>query len=326
MTGITRSAQEYIAIDISVVAGKLALVVMLVAVHATKQAVVARRGMAVCTGIPLPTVIAAVDRKKLLVVVDKSGGTPTRSCGVAKHTVSGEAGCLMIGVLCRLVVCQVAGNADGGGVTVVVCLVTLPAIHDFMALGEREKVVGYVLCRPVERIRPVAVSTLYRITCCYVVGIGGRGKVAIVTVNTGIAYPVKLEAGFGDVAGIAVGGSMCAQQREAIVEVQLHNIINQPAIGAVTAAAVVAYRYSVHIGVAGDTVSTGFRKNKRSMACTAVYLPVLPIECKTCGFMTKPAFLAGYVSCLPKGRGYFPTFRLVAGNTVLLQLVAMWVL
>lgn len=90
MTGITRSAQEYIAIDISVVAGELALVVMLVAVHATKQAVVARRGMAVCTGIPLPSVIAAVDRKKLLVVVDKSGGTPTWSCSMAKCTVGGE--------------------------------------------------------------------------------------------------------------------------------------------------------------------------------------------------------------------------------------------
>lgn len=100
----------------------------------------------------------------------------------------------MIGILCCLVVCQVAGNADRGGVTVVICLVTLPTVHDLMALGERKKVVGYVLCRPVKRIRPVAVSTLYRITCCYVVGIGGRGKVAIVTVNTGIAYPVKLKA------------------------------------------------------------------------------------------------------------------------------------
>lgn len=229
----------------------------------------------------------------------------------------------MIGILRCLVVCQVAGNADRGCITVVVCLVTLPTVHDLMALGEREKVVGYVLGRPVKRIRPVTVSTLYRITCGYVVGIGGRGKVAVVTVNTGIAYPVKLKAGFGDVAGITVGSGVCAQQREAIVEVQLHNIINQPAIGVVTAAAVVAYRHSVHIGVAGDTVSTGFRKNKRSMACTAVYLPVLPVQRKTCGFMTKPAFLA---SCLPKGRGYVPTFCLVAGNTVLLQLVAMWVL
>lgn len=90
MTGITGSAQEHIAIDIPVVAGKLTLVVVLVAVHATKQAVVARRGMAVCTGIPLSTVIAAVDWKKLLVVVDKSGGTPTRSCSMAQCTVGGE--------------------------------------------------------------------------------------------------------------------------------------------------------------------------------------------------------------------------------------------
>ena len=90
MTGITGSAQEHIAIDISVVAGELTLVVVLVAVYATKQAVVARRGMTVGAGIPLPTVVAAVDWKKLLVVVDKSGGTPTRSCGMAKCTVSGE--------------------------------------------------------------------------------------------------------------------------------------------------------------------------------------------------------------------------------------------
>lgn len=326
MAGIAGSAQEYIAIDISMVTSQFALIVVLVTVYAAEQAVVAWGGMAVRTSIPFTAVVAAVDWKKLLIVVNKSGWTPARGCGVAECTVSRKSRCLMIRVLRCLVVCQVTGNANWGGVAVVAGLVTPPTVHNVMALGERKKIVRYIFGRPVKCIRSVAVSTLYGVARSYVIGIGRGNKVGIVTVNASIADPVKFKAGFGNMAGIAVGGCMRTQQRETIIEVQLHDIINQPAIGSVAAAAVIAYCHSMHIGMTGDTVCTGFRKNEGGMACATVNSTVLSIQLKACGFMTKPTFLSGHISCLPKGKGYVPACCLMAGNTVLLQLVAMGVL
>lgn len=193
-----------------------------------------------------------------------------------------------------------AGNTDRRGVAVVAGLVALPAVHDLMALGEREKIVCNILGRPVKCICPVAISALYRVTRRQVIGVGGRDKVSIVTVDARVAYAVKFKAGFGDMASIAVGCCMRSQQREAIVKVKLHDVVNQPAFRSVAAAAVIAYRHSVHIGMAADTVSTGLRKNEGVMARTTVYLPVLPIQHKARSFMAKSALFVSQFISLPK--------------------------
>jgi hypothetical protein len=182
-----------------------------------------------------------------------------------------------------------AGNADGRCIAVVAGLVALPAVHDFMALRKWEKIVRNILSRPVKGIRPVAISALYGVARSYVIGIGRRSKVSIVAVDTGIAYPVKFKAGFGEMAGIAVGGRVGSQQRETIVEVEFHDVVYQPAFRRVAAAAVITYRHSVHIGMAADAVRAGFRKNEGGMARTTVYLPVLSVQYKAGGFMLKSA-------------------------------------
>lgn len=172
----------------------------------------------------------------------------------------------------------------------------------------------------------MAIGALYRVPRRQVIGVGGRDKVSIVTVDTRVAYAVKFKAGFRDMASNAVSGRMRSQQREAIVEVEFHDVVYQPAFRSVAAAAVIAGRHSVHIGMAADTVRAGFRKNEGVMARTTVYLPVLPIQHKARSFMAKSALFVSQFIILPKGGGNVPAFCLVAGNAVLLELVAMWVL
>lgn len=104
MACIASSALEYITIDVPVITRKLTLVIVLMAINTAKEAVVAGRSMAVRTGIPLTTVVAAVDGEKLFVVVDKSGRAPTWRCRVAKYTISRESRGLVIGILCCLIV------------------------------------------------------------------------------------------------------------------------------------------------------------------------------------------------------------------------------
>lgn len=65
-----------------------------------------------------------------------------------------------------------------------------------MALRKWEKIVRNILSRPVKCIRPVAISALYGVARSYVIGIGRRGKVSVVTVDAGIAYPVKFKTRF----------------------------------------------------------------------------------------------------------------------------------
>lgn len=104
MAGVAGCTLEYITIYVPVITGKLTLVVVLMAIDTTKKTVVAGRSMAVCTSIPFAAVVAAVDGKKLLIVVDESGRAPTRRSRVAKCTVSREARGLMVGVLRCLIV------------------------------------------------------------------------------------------------------------------------------------------------------------------------------------------------------------------------------
>jgi hypothetical protein len=92
---------------------------------------------------------------------------------------------------------------------------------------------------------------------------------------------------------ITVGGCVRPQQRKAIVEVDFHDIIYQPAFRRVAAAAVIAYRHSVHIGMAADAVRAGFRKDEGIMARTTVHLPVLSIQHKARSFVAKSALFIG---------------------------------
>jgi hypothetical protein len=104
MAGVAGCTLEYITIDVPVITGKLTLVVVFMTINTAKKTIVAGRSMAVCTGIPLTAVVAAVDGKKLFIVVDESGRAPTRRGGVAKCTISREARGLMVGVLRCLIV------------------------------------------------------------------------------------------------------------------------------------------------------------------------------------------------------------------------------
>ena len=67
-----------------------------------------------------------------------------------------------------------------------------------------------------------------------------------------------------------------AGQRKSIFLVQCGDVIDQPVGAAVATGAVRPHRLLVHIGVAGNTIRTGLRKDQAGVAGAAIHYGMLP--------------------------------------------------
>lgn len=157
-----------------------------------------------------------------------------------------------------------------------------------MSFGQREKVVFYLIGRPVETGNVVAFCTIGGKTGCFVVGVGGGRKIGLVTIDTVIAHPVELQARFRFMAVGTSGRGMCANERETVVVVEFGNIIHQPVLRTVAPGTVIPDGSVVDIRVAGNTGSIGIREDQAFVAGPAIHPDMLARERKTGFGMAEP--------------------------------------
>ena len=62
-------------------------------------------------------------------------------------------------------------------------------------------------------------------------------------------------------AGIAIGDGMRAQEREPVIVVEFGDVVYQPAVGGMTASAIVANSIAMYVGMAGNTGRVRFGKH-----------------------------------------------------------------
>lgn len=152
---------------------------------------------------------------------------------------------------------------------------TFGAIRNFVSFGQREKIVVYLIGFPVETVCVMAVCAIGGKTDTLVIGTGGSRIIGAVAIDTIISNAVELQTGFGGMAVGASGNSVCADERKAVVVVQLRNIVHQPALRCMAPGTVIPHGSVVHIGVAGDAVGIGICKNHASVTDPAIDPDVL---------------------------------------------------
>lgn len=185
----------------------------------------------------------------------------------------------------------------------------------------------------------MAFQTIRRKACLFVIRVGGRVEICQVTTCAIIPDPVELKGRSRHVAFLATDRFMYTCQRETIFLVQRCDVVNQPIGRSMAAGAVGSHRLLVHIGMAGNTIRIGFRKDQTRVAGSAVYDGMTPLQFKI-GFVVmktkrvKPIFPARNlgnlrffrVNFLPKLSFNFPARRGMAGSAVDFHLSAVWVL
>lgn len=102
--------------------------------------------------------------------------------------------------------------------------------------------------------------------------VGVISLVEIRQVATGavIADAIEAQGGLRAVAVVAGHSGMHASEREAIIKMQLLDIVNQPVVQGVAAGTVRTYRLLMDVGVAIDAGAAGFGKNQGTMAIPAI--------------------------------------------------------
>lgn len=176
----------------------------------------------------------------------------------------------------------------------------LCAIGDGMAQGQRKKTVIHLVCIPVDLVDVMALRTIGGEVVFDMVRAAGRLKVLQVAIHTVIADPVKAEASFGTMAVKATDCGMGTDQGEAIVKMDLGNVVDEPVVGRMTPGTILADGLLVNVGMAGNAFCACIRKDHGRVATPAVDQGMLTLQVKSCGFM-----LEGHVLTqgLPAGRG-----------------------
>lgn len=160
-----------------------------------------------------------------------------------------------------------------------------------------------------------------------------RGSViAAVAIDAFVSDAVKTQAGFRYMAIRASRQRMRPHKREAVFLMQFRHLIDQPVLRGMASGAVRSKRPLMYIGMAGNTLRIGFRKDQRFMAAPAIHPGVLPAQGKP-GFVVlktrrilfeQPARCTGSLYRIDFGqfpgfKWYFPTGRRMAGGTVNLK-------
>lgn len=128
-----------------------------------------------------------------------------------------------------------------------------------------------VLRRPIQCGDIVANDAIGGITRVAVVGISGRGVVIGMAIDAIVADAVKAQGRLRYVALVATSGGVGAHKGEAIVLVQLRDIVYQPILRGMAAGAVHAHGLVVDVGMAIYTLGACLGKDHRNMAAPAVH-------------------------------------------------------
>lgn len=168
----------------------------------------------------------------------------------------------MIRIRGRVEVGFMAGNTIGRRIGEISSDVAFGTIVDRMPLGQREKVVFYVVGCPADLGNIVTLFAIGGKTGVFVVGVGGGGVILEVAIDTVVSNSFETQGTLRFMAIGTGGGGMGAGQRETVVLMQFGNPVHQPVFGIVAAGAIFPYRTVVHIGMAGDTFRFCIRKDQ----------------------------------------------------------------
>lgn len=132
-------------------------------------------------------------------------------------------------------------------------------------------------------------------------------------------------------AGIAIGGGMCAQKRKPVIGMEFGDVVHQPTVGGMAAPAIIANGIAMYIGMAGNTGGVRFGKHQSGMARPTICIRVCAAQCKVRICIVVECLWGrfdGLVFCFrhfiigrqgivfPKRRWYVPVVRQVAGRAV----------
>lgn len=171
--------------------------------------------------------------------------------------------------------------------------------------------------------------------------VGVRRRHELVEVAGGAVIPdaAKLERSFPTVTVRTVRHGMRPDEREAIVPVDLLDIVHQPSFGTMAAGAVAPRRHLVHVGMAGNALGVRFAKNECFVAAPAVGAGMLSSQFIPRLVVVKPGsvhrkrqprcfgnFWLVQFYTLPVLRRNLPPFRRVASGTVHFKIFAVRVL
>lgn len=203
----------------------------------------------------------------------KIGGRPTDIGGVAHLAISREIPGFVVRTARCIKVVFMAGETIRWGVREIAPGVTLRAILNVMAFGQRKKQVipAAGLPKPIGTGYVVADKTIRRITGRLVVGGRGGCIIILVAINALVAKAIKTQRGFRMVAGVALRDGVLPQQGKPVLLVYLRDVVDQPVIGIVTTRTIGAYRLLVYVGVTGNAVRTNFRKRQRLVATRTIH-------------------------------------------------------
>lgn len=134
------------------------------------------------------------------------------------------------------------------------------------------------------------------VTRVAVVGIGGGGVIVGVAIDAIVADAVKAQGRLRYVALVAICGGVGAHKGEAIVLVQLRDIVYQPIMRRMTSGAVHAHGLVVDVGMAIYTLGACLGKDHRNMAAPAVHRSVAAAKRKAGRIVIK---LDGFVGNFP---------------------------
>ena len=149
------------------------------------------------------------------------------------------------------------------------------AICNVVSFGQREKVVIYLVGRPAETVHIMAIRTIGGKTDALVVWAGSGRIIGQVAIDTIISDALKLQTGFRFMTIRTGGNGVRANERKTVVVVQFRNIVHQPVLCIMTPGAVFSDGSVVQIGVTGNAVGIGIRKNHGFMAGPAIHPHVL---------------------------------------------------
>lgn len=226
------------------------------------------------------------------------------------------------------------GNTIGRGGGIGSGSMAFRAIGNFMALGQREKIVIDFIGMPIETRHLMAFDTIGGKTGAFVIGVGAGSVIVAVAIDAIVSDAVESQTGFGFVAVGASGQRMSAHQGKTIVLVQCGNVIDQPVLGGMTTGAVGAGRPVVQIGMTGNTFRARFRKDQRLVANPAIHPGMLTGQGKTSVIVIKaqrilpefPARRSGFCRLsivFPAFKRYFPAGSRMAGGAIDLEVSAV---
>lgn len=252
-----------------------------VASRAGENGIVRFVRVAVHTITPSALVRPGVNGEMLKVVRQKLGGHPAHIRRVATGTVGHKIGRNVVGAEGIFKIRLVAGKTIGRRVRKITRRVAARTINNVVPFFQREKTMVNHLRPPIGIVEAVAFEAVGREPGILVVGVRRGHELVEVARGTVVADAAKLEGSLSPVALGTVRHGMCPDEWEAIVPVDLLNIIHEPVFGRVAPGTVTARRHLVHVHVARDALGICFRKNERFVAGPAVHVGVLPGECKT---------------------------------------------